>query len=429
MAHLWGKDIVVNEKEALLEDFSFYLETSLMITIEKFKSIIILQKAGWLNDARDFLANTLPEVCKDAEKYLVFHNIINPPNWRIFLRERLDVAKQAGQLLYSFHEDCCNSCISQYQMEYQSTYEQQLARQDGLGFGIISNSFTAHLLYAAQSVRKDIENEKKAREATEKIMHTASPIDRAIQMTIAFYHKSFDPFVVDFLIGFYSDLEKLIYDGLDVDKEQLENRKALSENELSNITRDNHRETITSSLSKYPFNSNALLWAIRYNDVDDELISFCLESPRLYTKYLHMVEKSAIAYLKDQDQKAKLYNRDSLTEDVIQFLKGLRAFLMDERVAGTSIYENIIKEMYGFKIGFTTKKFYDFLEISQSHFALSNYAKNHKIFYISQSDVEDLKKYNSIFGTSELKKLLDAIPNDAEVFEDMVDELCEQVKA
>ena len=25
MAHLWGKDIVVNEKEALLEDFSFYL--------------------------------------------------------------------------------------------------------------------------------------------------------------------------------------------------------------------------------------------------------------------------------------------------------------------------------------------------------------------------------------------------------------------
>ena len=62
MAKLWGKEIAVDEQVSLLEDFSSYLETSMLVTIEKFKSIIIIQKMGWLNDARDFLPNVLPEI-------------------------------------------------------------------------------------------------------------------------------------------------------------------------------------------------------------------------------------------------------------------------------------------------------------------------------------------------------------------------------
>lgn len=233
MAKLWDKEITVDEQISLLEDFSSYLEASMLVTIEKFKSIIILQKMGWLNDARDFLVKTLPEVCDEVGGYLVRSKLINPPNWKIFLKDRLEIAKEAGQAIYSYHEKCFQICASQYQQQYQATYEQELAKQDGLSFGIISSSLAAHLVYAAQSASKERQNEKKASEAADKIMHSSlSPVEKAGQMTIAFYHEKYDPFVVEFLVGFYSDIERLIYDGLEIDKEVLDNNKALSNNEL-----------------------------------------------------------------------------------------------------------------------------------------------------------------------------------------------------
>ena len=331
MAKLWGKEITVDEQISLLEDFSSYLEVSMLVTIEKFKSIIILQKMGWLNDARDFLVKTLPEVCDEVGGYLVKSRLMNPPNWKIFLKDRLEIAKEAGQAIYSYHEKCFQICASQYQQQYQATYEQELAKQDGLGFGIISSSLAAHLVYAAQSASKERQNEKKASEAADKIMQSSlGPVEKAAQMTIAFYHEKFDPFVVEFLVGFYSDIERLIYDGLEIDKEALDNNKTLSNNELSNMTEDNHRECIIASLSHYPFNGDALFAAIRYDDAGDELIAFCSNNPLLLPKYLVSIKESAIAYLKKQKEKADLYNRDPLTDDIIQLLQRIRAFLTDE---------------------------------------------------------------------------------------------------
>ena len=428
MANLWGKEIVVNEQESLLEDFSLYLETSMLATIEIFKSIIIIQKMGWLNDARDFLPNTLPKICAEVENFLVSNKLMNPPNWKMFLKDRLEIATEAGQLIHSYHEDCFKMCASQYQQQYQATYEQELAKQDGLGFGILSSSLAAHLVYAAQSARKEIENEKKASEAADKIMSATSPVDRAAQMTIAFYHKKFDPFVVDFLVGFYSDIEKLIYDGLDVDKERLENNKTLSENELSNISADNHREIIATCLSKYPFNGNALLWAVRYDDAGDELIEFCSESPRLIKKYLYAIEESATAFLKKQREKADLYNRDPLTDDVIQILQNLRTFLKDERISGFSTYDSIIQEVYGDKIDFVCKDFETLERIKSSTSALSSYAKTRKTFSISQNSFETLQRYNTIFGISKIGDVLNFIPNEADSFNEMMAELSAEIK-
>ena len=428
MANLWGKEIVVNEQESVLEDFSLYLETSMLATIEIFKSIITIQKMGWLNDARDFLPNILPKICAEVEIFLVSNNLMNPPNWKIFLKDRLEIATEAGQLIHSYHEDCFKMCASQYHQQYQATYEQELAKQEGLGFGILSSSLAAHLVYAAQSARKEIENEKKASEAADRIMSTISPVDRAAQMTIAFYHKKFDPFVVDFLVNFYSDIEKLIYDGLDVDKERLENNKTLSENELLNITEANHREIITSSLSKHPFNGNALLWAIRYNDADDGLIKFCSESPRLIKKYLYAIEKSAIAFLKKQREKADLYNRDPLTDDVARLLQSLRAFLMDERVVGVSTYNNIVQEVYGDKIDSACKDFETLMRIKGSSTALIGYAKTNKTFTISANSFKTLKKYDTIFRVRKIRDILDNIPNEIDAFNQMILTLSEEIK-
>ena len=159
MAKLWGKEIAVDEQVGSLEDFSSFLEVSMLVTIEKFKSIIILKKIGWLNDARDFLVKTLPKVCDEVGKYLVKSKLMNPPNWSIFLKDRLEIAKDAGQSIISYHEKCFQICASQYQHQYQATYERELANQEGLGFGIISNSLAAHLVYAVQSANK--EKEKK----------------------------------------------------------------------------------------------------------------------------------------------------------------------------------------------------------------------------------------------------------------------------
>ena len=430
MAKLWGKEITVDEQISLLEDFSSYLEVSMLVTIEKFKSIIILQKMGWLNDARDFLVKTLPEVCDEVGGYLVKSKLMNPPNWKIFLKDRLEIAKEAGEAIYSYHEKCFQICASQYQQQYQATYEQELAKQDGLGFGIISSSLAAHLVYAAQSASKERQNEKKASEAADKIMHSSlDPVEKAGKMTIAFYHEKFDPFVVEFLIGFYSDIERLIYDGLEIDKEVLDNNKTLSDNELSDITEDNHRERITASLSTYPFNGDALFWAVRYDDADDELIQFCSNNPLLLPKYLVAIEQSAIAYLKKQKEKADLYNRDPLTEDIIQLLQRIKVFLTDERMYGVSTYDDIIQEVYGERIDLVCQKFDTLVKIKKTTSALINYAKSNKSIYIAKSDFETLVKYNAIFGTSKIKEVFDVIPDTSDAFDEMLSALRETIQA
>ena len=430
MANLWDKEITVDEQISLLEDFSSYLEVSMLVTIEKFKSIIILQKMGWLNDARDFLTNTLPEVCDEVGQYLVKSKLMNPPNWKIFLKDRLEIAKEAGQAIYSYHEKCFQICASQYQQQYQATYEQELAKQDGLGFGIISSSLAAHLVYAAQSASKERANEKKASEAADRIMHSSlSPVDKAAQMTIAFYHEKFDPFVNEFLIGFYSDIERLIYDGLDADKEALDNNKVRSGNKLANITEDNHRDCITASLSIYPFNGDALLWAIRYDDAGDELIEFCSANPLLLPKYLVAIEQSAVAYLKKQKEKADLYNRDPLTDEVIQLLLRIRTFLTDKRMYGISTYDSIIQDVYGEQIDVVCQKFDTLVKVKKTPLALSNYAKDNKSIYINSNDFEALVKYNAIFGTSKLKDIFAVIPDDPDAFNKMLFDLRQAIQS
>ena len=429
MAKLWDKEITVDEQLSLLEDFSSYLEVSMLVTIEKFKSIIILQKMGWLNDARDFLTNTLPEVCDEVGQYLVKSKLMNPPNWKIFLKDRLEIANEAGQAIYSYHEKCFQICASQYQQQYQATYEQELAKQDGLGFGIISSSLAAHLVYAAQSASKERANEKKASEAADRIMHSSlSPVDKAAQMTIAFYHEKFDPFVNEFLIGFYSDIERLIYDGLDADKEALDNNKVRSGNELVNITEDNHRDCITASLSIYPFNGDALFWAIRYDDAGDELIEFCSANPLLLPKYLVSIEQSAVAYLKKQKEKADLYNRDPWTDDIVQLLHRIRAFLTDQRMYGVSTYDDIIQEVYGERIDLTCNKFAPLLKIQKNESSLANYSRDHKTLNLSQNDFETLQRYDAIFGIKKISDISNALPSEVETFNEMLCSIREEIK-
>ena len=429
MAKLWGKEITVDEQISLLEDFSSYLEVSMLVTIEKFKSIIILQKMGWLNDARDFLVKTLPEVCDEVGGYLVKSRLMNPPNWKIFLKDRLEIAKEAGQAIYSYHEKCFQICASQYQQQYQATYEQELAKQDGLGFRIISSSLAAHLVYAAQSASKERQNEKKASEAADKIMHSSlGPVEKAGQMTIAFYHEKFDPFVVEFLVGFYSDIERLIYDGLEIDKEVLDNNKTLSSNELSNMTEDNHRERIIASLSYYPFNGDALFAAIRYDDAGEELIAFCSNNPLLLPKYLVSIKESVIAYLKKQKEKADLYNRDPLTDDIIQLLQRIRTFLTDERMCVASIYDDIIQEVYGELINFICDKFASLLKIQKNESSLANYAREHKTLNLSQSDFETLQRYDAIFGIERISDILISLPSEVATFNEILYSIGEEIK-
>lgn len=429
MATLWSKEITVNEQENIMGDFSSYLETSLMITIEKFKSIIILQKPGWLNVARDFLAEILPDICKEIGKYLVSNKIMNEPNWNIFLKERLEIATKAGQLIYDYHHDCINSCISQYQMQYKSTYEQQLAKQDGLGFGIISNSLTAHLVYAAQSVSKERENEKIAKEAADRIMYAADPIDRAIQMTIVFYHETFDPFAVNFLINVYADIEKLIYDGVGIDKEKLENRKTLSESELSAINENNYKDKISTALSIYPFNGNALALAFKYDSVDDELIEFCSQSPKLLVNYVYTIGESVKAYLKKQKESAALYNRDPLTDDTIKYLHCVKTFFTDSRISATATYDKIIQEIYGSEIDSVCKKFETLIRVKTSSASLSGYAKTHKSISVSTSDFTMLEKYNNVFGTKKVENIISSLLGGDETFAEMVSKLNAQISA
>lgn len=400
------------EKEAKLLKFSTYLEVQAQLMVVDFDLILLEQKIGWLNVACSFLEENMTATCKKVGKYLKDNKIMNEPNWDIFLKDKIAVARKSSELLKNYYEECQRAAIAQQRNQCEMIYQNELSKMSGLGFGIISSSLTAHFLYAVQAAKKENDNKNKARAIANSSMSLPLILKNAANMLIEFYQASYEPFVMDFIANFFADIELLVYNGVGVDKAQLEQNKNSSISVLENVDQNNCKEKISLALSKYPFNGEAFVAAFQYGCVDNELISFCTQSKEALSEFITVISSAVRKHIEKHNDTQRMYNRDIITDDIVAFLGNVRSFLCDNNVSATNAYDKLVTDIYGDEINSICKKFEPIVKFVTTPSSLSTYAKTHKAINIQPNEYEELKKFASIFGTQKLKNIIQVLDSE-----------------
>ncbi len=265
-----------------------------------------------------------------------------------FLKERLNYVKQVSELFWAQDKLHLNISSEEARQKSQLAYQQELSNSEGLGFGIISSSLTAHLLYAWQASRKEQENIKNAERIADEVYKANNPFSKADALTSSFYDTNIEKLLIDSLTEFYGALEYLIY--------EKSNNLELFHNNNCNVdtTRtsyneiDENRKYVLESFSSNIFNGEIVVFAICNNLIDDSFVEFFNSAPNL----LHInSQKSIIDYLKNQKQKSKELKENIFNEKILNIISQLKRLFQYNKNEYSKIletaYRNEIRELCG----------------------------------------------------------------------------------
>ena len=395
---LWNNEI--NYDEVMLK-----LKGLTALLIEEGKKSIVgmyevgkVKNMGWGIKCWEYPPKEMNRVCNIVGNYVVQNNLLEQaPNWQIFIKPYVEMIEQGKTAILNYDRAALNFAATQARNKYQETYNRELANSDGLGFGILSNSLTSHLIYAAQATRKEIENQKKADKIAQQVWQANDPFSRSDLMTKNFYDETVEPYYVDVITNFYCELEKLIYKGLNQEHSSQEEKVENIAFEIGSI--EDNKKLIIRGVSSDTYFADAIFFAIKTNLVDKDLAVFFESVPQVLKKN---VQKSILDYLNEQKKNASLYNRDSLSNEVISIIKNTKLLYS----YNITIYENIVDSLYKAEIKKVCQKFDDLLRVGNNPESLSAYAKTKRAITITTSDISLFLKYYEIFATEQMKKVV-----------------------
>ena len=320
---LWGSSIHFDKKVVQLKEFSAFLEKRAKKSAADFLTIGQQQRLGWLVVGADFLEKEMRQVCSEVGEYITANNILNNPNWELFLQPRILFAEASKQLILNLHETLIQACINNTEEQAQQAYRTSLANSEGLGFGIISNSMTAHFLYAMQAAQKERENEQAAQDAANRVRRNSSPVEKAGELTTKVYHETHEPFVLDSLAQFYGEVESFIYTGADYDKAALDAASKEATDIIAVADVENMKSAIVHALQKDVCCGEAVYAAIRYGLVDENFVQFCDYAPQ---KLLKNSIKPIAGWQKKEKLTNQLYNRPLFSPKTLRDIKTTQLF-------------------------------------------------------------------------------------------------------
>lgn len=366
---LWGNAIRYDKMFVSLIEFSAFLEQRAKKSAADFLNIGVEKKSGWLIAGTDYLEAEMRRVCNEVSSYITRNKILAVPNWNMFLEPWIALADSSKQLTLTLHDTFIAGCNNEVREQANQAYRDSLANSDGLGFGIISSSLTAHFIYAVQAASKEAENKRKAENAADAVWKNSSPITKAQEMTAKAYHETHEPFVLDTLASFYTKVESFIYTGAGYDKESIDGQIQQAADILHSTDKD-ARTKIVQSLSKNICCGEAVLCTIENGLVDDSFIAFCSHAPVI------LLKKSIdpiVGWLSKEKRTNLLYNRPVFSEKIRCFLSTVQKVFLNGDAPQNDLYDQILDGAFADEINITYTTCYDLCYFNDS--ILEKYAE------------------------------------------------------
>lgn len=365
---LWGVDISFkNEVLALMEISETFEEEikknaiSFTTTRVKGKAVTEIRVSStetqykinkWIQDNIDSIITIIGNTQNIVSPILRKYGIDLNPNWNELNKTAYEAQSALDKYYLEANKNAFSSSAQDFERIYNNAYNKSLAENSGMGFGIISNSLSAHLIYAAQAAAKEVRDENRALSAASAAVGndpTSMIFGNMSRIMSSFYDDVLEAKILELLSIYYSMIVEFLCQGLGVSKTEFElTIDKDKSNEVLNKCSDydSAKKAIIEALCLNPNNGRVVVYAMQYGLLDDEFIAYCKKAGEPF-------DNSAQQYFEELLDKnlefIKMFNKPLLNEKSIGLINALKNYysLMD----GIELHKNkkwstMIKKVY-----------------------------------------------------------------------------------
>lgn len=286
---------------------------------------VTVKPLPWIIDNFAYAQSVLDSTSKCVNSLFNEYGINLNPNWTEINKHWSKRIERLNTAYTNAVSEAVNAQIHNQQVRFQQAYNEELSRDSGLGFGIISNSLVSHLLYAAQSASKEVKDHERAlKYANENSGENfADSMLALINVIYPFYMDNIEQNLIKILGEYYAYIVSLfskelgyIYDDIEKQFNIDDSFSILDNGEIS-------KDTLLSALEKNPNNGVVIGYAIQYGYLDRELCEYGHNSTPMF---LRRLKNWAIARLSEIYKAGKLFNKPLINDENRIIINGLMDF-------------------------------------------------------------------------------------------------------
>ena len=279
----------------------------------------------WAWDNIDTVEAYIKNIGNFVSKNLIPFGITLNPNWNQISAPFVDKIKKIREILGKVQSDAFANAAQQAVNKYQNAYNEELSRDYGLSFGILSSSLTAHLVYAAQATAKEMKDRERAENFASSV--AGNPMEQLLIAVFNAIHplyiQTVEPAMLQVLAEYYSYIVSLFANELGYNYETIASQFSIDNSIEVLNTSSVSKDAIFDALRKNPHNGVVMGYAITNSLVDDELVSYAYDTSPLF---LSRVKNWAISKLTDVYDAGKLFNKPIINDDNKHIINGLMSF-------------------------------------------------------------------------------------------------------
>lgn len=286
---------------------------------------VTVKPLPWIIDNFTYAQGVLDSTAKSVNEIFNKYGIEISPNWKEINKYWSNRIEKLNVAYTDMVSDAVNAQIHNQQIKFQQAYNEELSRDSGLGFGIISNSFVSHLLYAAQSASKEVKDHKRALKYADEHSGTnlADSLLELINVIYPFYMENIEQNLIKILSEYYAYIVSLFSKELGYNYDDIAEHFNLDKSFDKLDNGEISKETLISALEKNPNNGVIIGYAIQYGYLDTELCTLGHNSSPMF---LNRLKNWAIARLSEIYKAGKLFNKPLINDENRIIINGLMDF-------------------------------------------------------------------------------------------------------
>lgn len=274
----------------------------------------------------EYVSKTIEEAGRCANEILTEYGIELNPNWKEINKQWLTEVDRLEKLFGDALGKATQAALNNQAYKYQQAYNEELSKDFGLSFGVLSSSLTAHLLYAAQSAAKERKDHARAeRVASEVMQNSHADITAQIFASVyPIYVDSLEPTIQKLLSQYYAYIISIFSKELGCSYDDvIATFNFERSNDFILSKTESVKNNILRALQVDPNNGNVIGYAIRNGILDEEL---CEYGKNAAPNFGITLKKWAISALSEIHTAGKLFNKPLITDENKGIITGLKTY-------------------------------------------------------------------------------------------------------
>ena len=364
--------------------------------------IVLPEAFNNLKQLAEDINETETIISRELRKY----GVLLDPNWREINAPWIAKITNIESDFLDFQNKSFVNAAQNCERVYNRAYNEELAKDFGLGFGIISNSLTAHLLYAAQSAAKEIKDKERASTAASKAIGnnpTGAVLQQMFSEIYPFYQEKVFPSMMNVLIEYFSYIGEIFAQALGTTKDIAEQTFSQAKSDaILNQATNAGKSTIIEALKAYPDNGAVIGYAVINDLLDDELCEYVTKAGNVFDELLVTWGTTKLTEIY---KRGRLFNKSIINEENRKIIDGLAHYyeIKDDELSDSDDWNDILQIVFEKEIEDIDEALYAICTLNKSQ--LDKFAQENKRFSVSRTIIDNAVSLYNVTHESVVTKM------------------------